>query len=288
MSLWLDFMGAEIRFVNTRSFGRVRLAEAGKGRGETIIFMHGVGGHLEAYAKNLVALSDQFHVVAFDFLGHGLSSKKVSEFTPLVLADQLAELMDELGIHRAHISGESLGGWVAGLFATRYPERCLSLLLNTSAGIPIISEKGRQDLRDLISLSARNANQTPTYDSVLARMQWLMHEKNWGLLNDELVGTRLAYYLQPDLRQASAAIGKFFAAGGDDYLIPLERVACPTLFLWTRDNPIHDLEAARAAQAKIAGAALYVMEADACHWPQYEAPEEFNEVARRFFLGSRG
>ena len=37
--------------------------------------MHGIGGHLEAYAKNVLPLSSDFHVVAFDFVGHGLSAK---------------------------------------------------------------------------------------------------------------------------------------------------------------------------------------------------------------------
>ena len=71
MSLWLDFMGAEIRYVETASYGKTRIAEAGKGNKETILFLHGVGGHCEAYAKNVVALSDEFHVIAYDYVGHG-------------------------------------------------------------------------------------------------------------------------------------------------------------------------------------------------------------------------
>lgn len=282
MSLWLDFLGAEIRFVNTRSFGRVRIAEAGRGRGETLMLMHGVGGHLEAYAKNVVALADQFHVVAFDFIGHGLSEKKLADFSPVVLAELLRELMDELGVARAHISGESLGGWVCGVFAVRYPERVLRMVLNTSAGIPIVSAQGHEDLKNLIALSARNAQQTPTFESVLARMQWLMHEKNWGLLDEELVRTRLGFYLQPELKLASPLIGRFMASDTSSHLIALDRLQCETLFLWTRDNPIHDLAAAKAACAQVAKGQLYVMRADAAHWPQYEAPEEFNAVMRRY------
>ena len=60
MSLWTDFFSAEIRYLTTPTFGRTRIAEAGRGKGETLILMHGIGGHLEAYAKNVVALSDRF------------------------------------------------------------------------------------------------------------------------------------------------------------------------------------------------------------------------------------
>jgi HOMODA hydrolase len=284
MSLWIDFLGADIRTLSVPGFGRVRIAEAGKGNSDAVVFLHGVGGHLEAYAKNVVPLSKHFHVIALDFVGHGLSDKNVPEFSPQILAEQVREVLDVLNIRRAHISGESLGGWVAGVFATRYPERTQRLLLNTAGGIPIISQKGLKDLQDLIELTKRNANHTPTYESVQARMRWLMHEKNWPLLTQELIETRLRFYLDPELAKAKPAIGKFFMQGPDVGLIELEKIQAETLFLWTRDNPIHDLEAAQAAWPRVPHAHFYVMEADAMHWPQYEAPEEFNRVAEQFLL----
>ena len=60
MSVWLDFLGAEIRFVDTPTYGRVHIAEAGKGNAETLILMHGIGGHIEAYSKNVDSLSKDF------------------------------------------------------------------------------------------------------------------------------------------------------------------------------------------------------------------------------------
>ena len=82
-----------------------------------MIFLHGIGGRLEAYAKNIVALSDAFHTIAYNFVGHGLSNKPVLEYTPSVLVQHLAELIDSLGLERVRLCGESLGGGVAGLFA---------------------------------------------------------------------------------------------------------------------------------------------------------------------------
>src|SRR5690606_18285066 len=128
MSLWLDLLGVEVKYVNTKSFGKIRIAEAGNPNNETIIFQHGINGHLEAYAKNLNALSKEFHVIAFDYVGHGLSSKLDLTYTPELLAEQLKELMEALGIDKAHLSGESLGGWVSGVFAGKYPEKVLRLM----------------------------------------------------------------------------------------------------------------------------------------------------------------
>jgi 2-hydroxy-6-oxonona-2,4-dienedioate hydrolase len=288
MTLWADFFGADIRTVVTPSFGRTRIAEAGKGNGDPLILMHGIGGHLEAYAKNVIALSDRFHVIAFDFVGHGLSEKKFDvEYTPDFYAEHLRDLMDTLGIYRAHLSGESLGGWVAGRFATKYPQRVDRLVLNTAGGMPIVSEKGRQDLANLVELSKKSAGLDPTQASVLARMKWLLHENNWPLLTDEMVSTRLRIYSDAEAKKAAALVQKQFSRKDDSDFVAFENLHAETLFLWTRNNPIHDLPAAEAACARTPEGELYVMKADAAHWPQYEAPDEFNSVISRYLLSGQ-
>ena len=286
MSLWLDFLGSEIRYVDTPTYGRVRIAEAGCGKGDTIMFQHGLNGHLEAYAKNINALSDHFHVVAFDYVGHGLSDKKVDEYNPVVFAEQLRELMDAMDIASAHLSGESLGGWVSGIFAAKYPRRVRRLMLNTAGGVPIVSDKGKQDMANFMALNKRNVDAVPNRDSVMARMQWLLHPNNHHMLKEELVDLRLKIYLAPDTRRVAPKINAVIQRH-DDFLIPLDQLKCETLFLWTADNPIHDLEAGRAAAAKVKGSLFYLMKGDAAHWPQYEAPEEFNRVTTEFFQNGR-
>lgn len=282
MSLWLDFLGAEIRTVATPTYGKIRIAEAGRGHQDVILFQHGLNGHLEAYAKNLIALSSQFHVIAFDYVGHGLSDKLVNDYTPEVFADQLRELMDALHIDAAHLSGESLGGWVSGIFAARHPSRVKRLMLNTAGGIPIVSDKGKADMANFMALNKRNVDAVPNRDSVTARMQWLMHPNNHHLLADELIDLRLAIYLAPATRRVAPKINAVIQRH-DEFLIPLESLRCQTLFLWTQDNPIHDLEAAHAAARRVPGSLFHLMQGDAAHWPQYEVPDEFNRVAANFF-----
>lgn len=282
MSLWLDMLGTEIRYVPTASFGDIRIAEAGKGNAETIIFQHGLNGHLEAYAKNLIALSKDFHVIAFDYVGHGLSSKPQRDYTPAMLAEQLGELMDALDIGKAHLSGESLGGWVSAIFASNNPQRVGRLMLNTAGGLPIVTEKGRQDLATFIELNKRNINNTPSYESVQARMHWLMHENNRHLVDGELVNLRLGIYLRPESRAVLPLLNQIIERH-DEHLIPLDKLPSGVLFLWTLDNPIHCMETVKAAQAQVPGSILYVMKGDAAHWPQYEAIDEFNTVATKFF-----
>lgn len=282
MSLWLDMLGATVRHVPTKSFGATRIVEAGMEHPDTVIFMHGIGGHLEAYARNIVALSDRFHTIAYDFIGHGLSAKPALDYSPRLLVQHLTELMDALGLARSHLCGESLGGWVAGLFATEHAGRVRRLILNTSAGLPILTDKGRQDLQDLIDLSRKAATMgPPTYDSILNRMKWLFHPANHSMISDELVNTRLRFYSQPVMKDIAPRVLAMIPMH-DDFLIPLAKIKAETLFLWTTDNPVHDVETARRSSAEVKGSQLYVMKADAAHWPQYEAADEFNDVVARF------
>ncbi len=285
-------LGAEIRYVVTPTYGPIRIAEAGRQNSEVILFQHGLNGHLEAYAKNLMALSSTFHVIAFDYVGHGLSDKSIDAYNPSIFAEQLRELMDVLHIESAHLSGESLGGWVSGLFAVKYPNRVRRLMFNTAGGIPVVSAKGKQDMQNFMALNKANVDVMPNRATVTARMQWLMHPNNHHLLVEELIDLRLKIYLAAATRRVAPTINAVIQHH-DEYLIPLESLGCETLFLWTQDNPIHDLVAARAAAARVPGARFYVMQGDAAHWPQYEVPEEFNAVTSLFFLtgevpGQRG
>lgn len=289
MSQWLDLLGAEVRFVRTPSFERIRIVEAGHGNPDFLFLMHGLGGHLEAYTKNMLKLAENFHVVAFDFVGHGLSAKPTDiDYTSDTYVEQLKELMDLFGAEKADISGESLGGWVAGRFAVKYPGRVKRLVLNTAGGIPIVSEKGREDAANLSRLSQNTVSTPPTQDSVRKRMQWLMHESNWGLLDDELVDTRLKFYSAPDFQAAAPKVLALLKRLNDDVsgaqMIELEKIQAETLLYWTKFNPIHDVESAEAALPRLPNGKLFISKHDAAHWPQYEAPEEFNTVVTQYLV----
>ena len=55
--------------------------------------------------------------------------------------------MDVMGIDKAHLSGESLGGMVAAAFAVKHPARVMRLMLNTTGGLPILPKKDDRSIR---------------------------------------------------------------------------------------------------------------------------------------------
>ena len=131
-SYWTQFLDAEVRHLQ----GRFRTRALTVGQGEPIILIHGTGGHLENYARNIVAYAAHYRVIAIDLLWHGRSQVEAfdEQLFPGFLA-QIEDVMSVLKLDRTHIEGQSLGGWVAAQFAARHPARVDKLVLVTPMGI---------------------------------------------------------------------------------------------------------------------------------------------------------
>ena len=87
-----------------------------------MLFLHGTSGHLEAFTRNIVPhVEAGFRCHAIDLLGHGYTDKPDYHYEiPRYVAHVLGYL-DAAGIDRAHLVGESLGGWVSAWLASEQP-----------------------------------------------------------------------------------------------------------------------------------------------------------------------
>ena len=103
------------------------------GDGEPVVQIHGAGfGHFN-FDPATPELSKQFKVIDFDMRGYGQSDRPLQHYDMEVWADDVAGLLDALGIDRAHVHGTSMGGMIAIVFAGKYPERTTSVVINCAA-----------------------------------------------------------------------------------------------------------------------------------------------------------
>jgi 3-oxoadipate enol-lactonase len=103
------------------------------GDGEPVMQIHGAGfGHYN-FDPATPELSKHFQIVDYDMRGYGSSDRPLQAYDMEVWADDLAGLMDALGIEKAHIHGTSMGGMIAIVFAGKYPERTISVVINCAA-----------------------------------------------------------------------------------------------------------------------------------------------------------
>ncbi|MGW6277019.1 alpha/beta fold hydrolase [Kribbella sp. NPDC055071] len=269
-SIWAEISNTphELRYVDVAGV-RTRIVQAGSG--PHLVLLHGTGGHLEAYARNLAPLAAHFTVTAYDMVGHGWSDLPDQPYTIDVLAEHLVGLLDVLGIDRAHLSGESLGGWVAAWTASHHPDRVDGLILNTPGNIA-----NKPEVMERLKASTMAAVTDPSDETVRRRVEWLFHDKSQ--VTDELVRLRQAVYTRPGyLRAIENTLVLQDPAVRRDYAWDsswVSRIAAPTLLLWTSHDPTGGLDEAELLQSWIPRSRLHVID-DAGHWPQWEQPAEF-------------
>lgn len=288
MSLWVDLLGCETRFAGKRF--RTRIVEAGDRRAPALLLLHGTGGHLENYARNIAPLARTSHVIAMDFLWHGLS--QTEPFDPAIvppLVDQVIDLMDDLGLASAFVEGQSMGGWIAMQLALRHPERVGALVLTTTQGyvpdagaIPgYIEPDWSQNLP-----STLEALRDPSFDNIRTRMARILADP--ARLTDEAIAIRRAIYTRPDLARAQEAFNREYLGGGaasrahvvTDALA--SRIAIPVLVYWGEKNRTPPALGQHIARTVRQG--TFHCSADTGHWAQFESADEHNRVVEQFLL----
>ncbi|OBG74367.1 2-hydroxy-6-ketonona-2,4-dienedioic acid hydrolase [Mycobacterium sp. E2462] len=281
-SIWSDLQGVAFEQGYLEAQGvPTRYLRAGRPGNPVLVLLHGSGGHAEAYVRNLAAHAEHFWTWSIDMLGHGYTGKPGHPLEVRHYVEHLMAVLRAIGVDRASISGESLGGWVAARAAIDHPDVVDKLVLNTAGG----SQADPAVMQRIITLSMAAA-EDPAWDTVQARIKWLMADKSKGY--DDLVASRQRVYRQPGFVDAMRDIMALQdpQIRARNLLGPAEygSITAPTLVLWTSDDPTADVTEGRRIASMIPGARFEVM--PGCgHWPQYEDAKTFNRLHLDFLLG---
>ena len=117
------------------------------GSGMPLVLSHGFLMDSDMFDAQRNALSGRHRVITWDQRGHGRTLSTDAPFTYWDSADDLAGLLDHLGIGRAVVGGMSQGGFISLRFALRYPERTAGLvLIDTQAGLEDPDKMAQYDL----------------------------------------------------------------------------------------------------------------------------------------------
>lgn len=283
-TMWLKLMGASVKYCDVGGI-RTRYAEAGSGL--PLVLIHGTGGHIEAFANNIVPLAKYFHVYAIDLVGHGLSDKPEIEYILPDYVSHLRGFLDAMGIKRAVVGGVSLGGWVTSYLALEDPGRVLAVV-NCTGGVfrwpegQYPEEAAQRQGMHKTNITVTNS---VTRETVRQRLGLLFNDPSQ--IPEELVEVRYRIYSQPRMQEILGRIHAMFPYDSPvraKYSLTEERLKAlkvPVLYLWSDNNPGSGVRSAERAAALTPRAELHVMKGCG-HWPQWENPPEFNEVVRRF------
>ena len=230
-----------------------------------LLLINSLGADLTMWEPQVPALSRRFRVIRYDARGHGRSPVPPGRYSLADLGGDALDLLDHLGVARAHVCGLSLGGMTAMWLAANAAERVDRLVLCcTSALLGPASAWADRAATVLASGTAAVA------DTVVAR--WVtpafaaLHPEETGRLRAMIAATPPAGYAG-----ACAAIEEM------DLRADLPRITAPTLVLAGADDPATPPAHAETIAAAIPGARLTVLER-AAHLATYEQARAVNRL----------
>jgi 2-hydroxy-6-oxonona-2,4-dienedioate hydrolase len=252
---------------------KIHYLEAGSG--PVVMLLHGLGGDVSNWAQNIGPLSQKYRVIVPDQIGFGKSDKPLINYRVATLVDFLDGFYKQVGVTRASLVGNSLGGWTVAAYALAHPEKVDRLVLVDAAGFAVT---GDLDPRVLNGLNPS------TRDAVKQVMGLVFYNKQ--------------------MFESEAAVDAFFArkmAAGDGYTIQrfidsitrgedvldkrLGAIKQPTLIVWGREDGLTPLAMGERFNKEIAGSQLLVIE-KCGHVPQLEKSAEFNAALMKFLSGA--
>jgi 2-hydroxy-6-oxonona-2,4-dienedioate hydrolase/4,5:9,10-diseco-3-hydroxy-5,9,17-trioxoandrosta-1(10),2-diene-4-oate hydrolase len=274
-------MAADIasRFVE---FDGLRVHYNETGSGPALIFVHGGGpgsSGLSNFSRNMAAFSDRYRVIAIDLPGYGQSTKlKIAEPLWGYYAKVLAGFIDALGLGKAHLVGNSLGGAASLKTAVDFPDKVDRLVLMGPGGGYSLFEKQPSD--GIVSLLTFYAPPGPSLERLRQFIKYLVFDPS--TVTDELLQDRLDRALDPETAEfMPLRLGPNMAPIEDLWRERLDRLPHETLIIWGREDRVNPMDQGLILARQIPNARFLVM--PKCgHWAQWEKADEFNRTVAAF------
>jgi len=260
--------------------GRVATMQAGTG--DPLIAIHGLGGTKASFLTTVAALADSHRVIAMDLPGFGESDKPIAApYDAAWFATAITRLLDELGIDRAHLAGNSMGGRVAIEVGLKAPERTERIVLLSPALAWLRDRRWSGLVRALRpELGLLQVAPRPVVESVIRRLI-PGAEEGWVAAG---VDEFLRAYLTPRGRAAFYAAARNIYLdephGDDGFWSRLARLSPQAMFVWGRQDGLVPISFMKHVERTLP-AARHV-ELDCGHVPQLERPQQTHAAIREF------
>ncbi|MDD5313581.1 MAG: alpha/beta hydrolase [Dehalococcoidia bacterium] len=245
------------------------------GAGIPLVLVHGFMGTAFDWRSNIRELASHFAVKAFDLPGFGYSDKP-SEFkyTSEGYADFLESFLDSLGIKKAVLVGNSMGGEIILQACLKYPDRVSALILIDSGGYPgsvrfLLFRLLKVPLLGPLIMSLV----TPiAVKYVLGR---ILIDKSQ--ITDDLVEYYFDVYKTPDARKIPPGVLRNMMKDEPGIRARLKEINCPACIIWGSRDQVIPPHYARLFNQEIAKSKLVIID-EAGHLPQIDNPDAVNKA----------
>jgi 3-oxoadipate enol-lactonase len=247
------------------------------GEGEPLVLIMGLGGDHFRWFRILPLLAENFKVITFDNRGVGKTDKPDIPYTMKMMSDDVAGLMDVLGIDKAHIFGISLGGMIAQNFALIHPDRIISLMLGCTfcGGKHTASSEGTGP-----GVLDPSLIETMLPEERVVEMMPALYSREFIDNNQDFVDIQIEYAKNnpPDIVGYRRQLG---AAGTHDTYDRLPEIKLPTLVIAGDADALILAENSRIIASRIPDSELVILEGMG-HGFYTEANEETARILTDF------
>jgi pimeloyl-ACP methyl ester carboxylesterase len=236
---------------------RFHYREWGSASAPPLLVLHGLTGHAWEFDGVASALADQYHVLAVNQRGHGASSWG-EEYSPTVMADDIAALLDILGLDRVRVIGHSMGGVNSWWLAARHPERVERLVILDADPKMITSDQlvsGWMVALDVYAQSQYTGLEEAVQEYLAGYTGLHQQELHAFAINNLKVDPEGYWTWRFDAR---GLVGWLEHASSDEeaHWSALRQLACPVLVVRAGDSPFTNTAAAECMVREISRARL--------------------------------
>ena len=258
---------------------RVRYYQAGSG--PPVILLHGLGEAAVIWYANVEPLARGHTVYAPDLPGHGASDEPPWEYSLENSVYFLEAFMDALGLERASLVGNSMGGLVALALALERPQRVRRLVLEDAAGL------GREIAGFLRFMSMPILGELLVSNRPNAT-QWVLRQvfHNKAHVTERLVSLIHKERSRPGntaamLKMLRVGVSPLGVRPAINLTTRLRELQVPTIVFWGREDRVFPLAHGKRAARLIPEGKLRVFE-QCGHWPHLEVSQAFNRALLDF------
>ena len=254
-----------------------------KGEGKPLLLIHGYGAGMWVWEKQIEALSQSYRVYALDLIGHGYSDRPKIPYSPETYIHFLRDFMERVGIEKATLIGNSMGGGIAWAMAILFPERVDRLILINGVPPDVLNSVNNDSFRTLVAIkdipllpylvmAGRNRNS----------IKWILLEcvSDIKLITPEILNRQ---YQLSKIKGTTWVLYSTFKHAEEALTLrdKLSLIGCPTLLIWGERDLIVPPHVGETLHQAITGSKFLKIEKSG-HIPMWETPDEVNPAIFEF------
>ena len=268
--------------------GDLRMHYNEAGDGPPLVMLHGGGAGASSWSnfkQNLPALSEHFRCLLVDLPGYGRSDKPIIN-DPIwdFYTDVLNDMLEALGIEKAHFAGNSHGGATAVKMALNYPDR-VDRLLSMGGGALTVRMFTPVNIYQGAGLGIVDYFKHPTKEKMRGFLESLVFDNSY--VTDDLVNERFQASLDPAHQKSMTHVFTSWARQDDTGPVmdlnawrEIHRITHRTLLTWGRDDK-NPMDGTLFALQHMPDCRLYIFP-NCGHWVMVEHQREWDRAAIAF------